>query len=109
VVGVVLGDALLAVTAAAGFIEAPDMTRALAAAAIVALFTSPNAPFPDSLNRSWFDSVRLEPSHALRAKATQVFARALQPNDNEWYALWAEVDSLEEVRAGLVPYISVLA
>jgi hypothetical protein len=109
VVAVVLRDALLAVTASEGYVEGPDMSRAVAAASIVALFAGAGAPVPPSLSRARIDAVGLVPSDALRTEATQVFGRAFDPQDNEWYELWSESELGDEVRAATAPYSAALA
>ena len=103
-----LADALLAVTAADGYIEAPEMTRAIAAAAVVALFAQPGLPTPPCIDRSWLDSAGVSPSEMLRNQAAHVLARAFEPQDNEWNDLWAEAGLVDEVRAGLAPYQAAL-
>lgn len=104
-----LEGALTAVTGADGLVEAPVMNEALAAAAIVAVLTTPALPTPASLDRSWIDAARSEPPVHLRGAAAQVFERALRPQDNEWYDLWAEAGLVEDVRVLVQPYASALA
>jgi hypothetical protein len=103
-----LGDALLAVTAGDGYIEAPEMSRAVAAAAIVAMFAQRSLPTPPSIEQSWLDSVRVSPSDLLRAEAAQVLTRAFEPENNEWHELWVDAELVDEVRATLAPYRSAL-
>jgi hypothetical protein len=104
----VLGDALLAATAGEGYIEAPEMARAVAAAAVVAIFVEATLPTPSSLEQSWLDSVRVSPSNLLKSEAAQVLTRAFQPENNEWHELWADAGLVDEVRATLAPYTSAL-
>ena len=78
-VAAVLGDALLAVTASDGYIDAPEMSRAVAAGAIVALFGGAGLPTPPAVAQSWLDAVRLIPSDQLRTEANQAFTRAFDP------------------------------
>src|SRR3954470_16325508 len=47
-----LGDALLAATAGEEYIDAPEMSRAIAAAAIVAMFGDESLPTPPSLEKA---------------------------------------------------------
>jgi hypothetical protein len=74
-VAAVLGDALLAVTAGDGYIEAPEMSRAVAAAAIVALFGGAGCRHrPHLCNRgstrfAWSLRIRFEPRHAKYSRA----------------------------------------
>jgi hypothetical protein len=104
-----LEEALTAVTNADGYVEALDMNEALAAAAIVAVLMNPELPVPSSLDESWVESARVAPPTHLRDVAAQLFARALQPQDNEWFELWAEADLVAEVRDRMTPYSSALA
>jgi hypothetical protein len=104
-----LEEALTAVTDADGYVEAPEMNSALAAAALVAMLADTALPTPTSLDQSWLESVRVAPPDHLRTLATQVFMRALHPEDNEWYELWPEADLIDEVREHLTPYSSALA
>jgi hypothetical protein len=104
-----LEEALTAVTNVDGYVEALDMNEALAAAAIVALLMDPGLPVPSSLDQSWIESVRVAPPAHLGGVARQLFARALQPHDNEWYELWAEADLVDEVRDRITRYSAALA
>jgi hypothetical protein len=103
-VSVVLGDALKAVINNDDYIEAPEMSRAIAAAAVVALFTGEQMPTTEALPETWLGDIALEPPAALRAAAAAGFRRAFDPENNEWYALWDEVELVEEVRELLQPY-----
>ena len=103
-----LGDALRGVTAGKGYIEAPEMSRALAAAAVVALFAQTTLPTPSALEQSWLDSVRVTPSDLLRSQAGQALARAFQPENNEWHELWTEAGLIDEVQTALAPYAAAL-
>lgn len=104
-----LEEALTAVTDSDGYVEAPDMNETLAAAAIVAVLMDPGLPVPASLDQAWIESARVAPPAHLSGVARQLFARALQPQDNEWYELWAEADLVDEVRDRMTPYSSALA
>jgi hypothetical protein len=104
-----LEEALTSVTNADGYVDAPDMNEALAAAAIVAVLMYPELPVPSSLDQSWIDAARVAPPAHLSGAATHLFARAFQPQDNEWYELWAEADLVDEVRDRMTPYSSALA
>jgi len=104
-----LGDALLAVTTSDGYIEAPEMSPAVAAAAIVAILGGSDAPTPSALDQFWFDPVRLLPSNQLRSEAARVFTRELEATDNEWFELWADAGQVDDVRARLASYSSAFA
>jgi hypothetical protein len=104
-----LEEALTAVTNADGYVEAPAMNQALAAAAIVAVLMNPELPVPPSLDQSWIESARVAPPTHLRGVAAQLFARSFQPQDNEWFELWAEADLVAEVRDRMTAYSSALS
>ncbi len=107
-VAAMLDDALVAVTSTDGYIEAPEMSRAVAAAVIVAIFADSGLPTPTALDPSWIAAVREVPSDPVRTQAARVMTRAFQPQDNEWHELWVEADLLDEVRTSLTPYATVL-
>jgi len=108
VVAAVMGDAMLAATASDGYIEAPEMSRAVAAASVVASLRSPTLPMPSALNESWLTALGLVPSDRLVREAASVFVRAFDTNDNEWYDLWADAELVDEVRDQLGPYASAV-
>lgn len=108
VLAAVLGDALLAVTIADSYVEAPEMSRAVAAAAIVAILRASNLPAPPELGEEWLSTLRGGGSELLRQTAARVLHRAVEPQDNEWYELWAEANLTDEVRTQLDPYLSAL-
>ena len=107
-VAAVIGDALLATTASDGYIEAPEMSRAIAAATVVAILHTAGLPIPPALNQSWLDALGLVPSGLLLSEASRVFGRAFDANDNEWFDLWADAELVDEVRERLAPYASAL-
>jgi hypothetical protein len=72
------------------------------------MFANSALPTPPSVDQSWLESVRAAPPDHLRSEAARVFSRALEPEDNEWYELWAEADLVHEVRQQLLPYSSAL-
>lgn len=109
VAAAVLGDALLAVTAADGYIEGPEMSRAIAAAAVVAIFAKPSLQAPSPLEQSWLSSIGLDPSDSLKAEAARSLTRAFEAEGNEWHELWAEAGLLEEVRAKLSDHVAAVS
>jgi hypothetical protein len=109
VVVVVLGDALLAISANDGYIEAPDMSRGVAAAAIVAVLASATVPKAPELDESWLNALAVVPSKQLLTEAAAVFRRAFEVDDNEWYELWAEAGLVDDVRDRLALYTSAVS
>lgn len=90
-----------------GYLEAPDMSAAIAAACIVAI--SRGAPSADPDLDEWRVESAFEPDQSMVAGALQVLARAADPVDNEWYDLWDEPGRVEEALAALLPYRQALA
>jgi hypothetical protein len=90
-----------------GYVESAEMSRALAAAAVVALSLDPSLPTPSSLPRRWVAA--LPPAGAaLVAAAAATVERAFDPADNEWFDRWDETGRLDEVRRRLAPYRALL-
>lgn len=104
----VLGDALLTITVADDYVEAPEMSRGVAAAATVSVLTKPALPGPSQLAPDWLSAAAPLVSDQLRATARSTLDRAFQPEENEWLELWAEADLVEDVREALAPYRAAL-
>jgi hypothetical protein len=103
-----LRDALAQVDAADGYLEAPEVSEAIAAACLVAARV-PGGPQPeDDAAADLLEAHPFEVDDALRAGAVRVLDRALERADNEWYELWVDADALDEVRAALAPYRDAL-
>jgi hypothetical protein len=109
VIVVVLGDALLAITASDGYIEAPEMSRGIAAAVIVAVLASTTVAKPAEVDDSWLNSLAIVPSKQLLTEAAAVFRRAFEADENEWYERWADAELVDDVRDRLAPYISAVS
>ncbi|WP_433334245.1 DUF4259 domain-containing protein [Spirillospora sp. CA-294931] len=100
-----LAEAMSFVVETDDYIEGPEMDAALAAACFVAARMDPTVPITGS-GRKYLDELEFTVDENLRALAAQVFVRALEPADNEWYSLWS--DSLPQVEAALAPYRAVI-
>jgi hypothetical protein len=88
-------------------VELREMSVAVAAAALVAIWSG--APRPSSRGiTELLASISFGADDDQRAQAARVFARAVDARDNEWYAHWAEAGSINEVRDGLAPYRDAL-
>jgi hypothetical protein len=88
-------------------VEAREMSVAIAAAGLVAIWSG--APEPSS--RGIVEVLATIPFVAdddQRARATRVFDRAFVPQDNDLYALWVEDGSIDAVRDALAPYRQAL-
>ncbi len=88
------------------YVESPDMSTAIAAAAIVAIGCGAdpgqNSYAPDA---SWLAVARPMSTADRRAAAAAVFRRAFEPTDNEWFDLWDEADALDDVRRAMHPFV----
>jgi hypothetical protein len=109
VIVVVLGDALLAITASDGYIEAPEMRRGIAPAVIVAVLASTTVRGLMELDESWLNSLAISPSKQLLTEAAAVFRRASEADGNEWYELWADAELVDDICDRLAPYTSVVS
>lgn len=99
-----LGDALLAVIAAEDYLEAPEMSRGIAAAATVSVLGNPELPSPSQLDPDWISAAGPLVNGQLRDTARHALDRAFEPEANEWLELWTEAGLVREIREGLVPY-----
>jgi hypothetical protein len=102
-----LRDAI-AQTGEPGYLEAPAVSEAVAAACLVAA-RLPGGPQP--LNEAATDLLDAHPfevDESLRADAERALGRAFERADNEWYELWEDADALDEVEAALAPYREAL-
>lgn len=104
----VLQIAITRVLDTEGYLQAPDVSRAVAAAAIVAVLMDPTLPLPaEGGSQLPAGSSRADLQFAREAKA--VVDRALDPRDNEWLELWADAGLAENVRTSLGPYVAALS
>lgn len=102
-----LRDAI-AQTGEPGYLEAPAVCEAVAAACLVA-GRLPGGPRPLSEEAADFlDDHPFAVDESLRADAERAIGRAFQRPDNEWYELWEDADALDEVEAALAPYREAL-
>jgi hypothetical protein len=104
-----LRDAVAQVVDADGYLEAPEVSEAVAAACLVAA-RLPGGPRPeDPAATDLLDDRPFEVDDDLRAAAATALARAFVRDDNEWYELWEDADALDEAAAALAPYREALA
>jgi hypothetical protein len=90
------------------YIEVQVMSAAIAAAALVSAVNG--GPVPESpAVEQWLERAPFAPDEDTVTQARRVFARAFEPENNEWYDLWSEGGSVDEVRAALDPYQRALA
>ncbi|MGI8333712.1 DUF4259 domain-containing protein [Actinomadura scrupuli] len=86
------------------YVECPEMDAAIAAACLVAARIDPSLQL-DANGRHYLDQMPFQPDDELRTLAAGVFTRAFQPENNEWYELWAEsTGHPTENEAALAPF-----
>ncbi|HEY3534751.1 MAG TPA: DUF4259 domain-containing protein [Pedococcus sp.] len=91
-----------------GYIEAPPMAEAVAAAAVVAASDDPESAAGEPYLPPWLDDEPLVVDERLEELATQTLHRALRHDDNEWWELWEEADASDEVTEVLSRYLDTL-
>ncbi|MGR6912856.1 DUF4259 domain-containing protein [[Actinomadura] parvosata] len=96
------------VTTADGVIDSWETEQALAGAVLVAYHLALQRERPFEVHED-LDLVRLEVTEELRRLAEKVVRRALVPEQNEWYQLWTLSEGIDEAKAELERYPSVLA
>ena len=87
--------ALVRVVRASGYIAAPTMSEAVAAAAVVAACDDFEAVIGERNVPRWLDEDPIEVDERLEELATKALHRALKSDDNELWELWAEGDGGE--------------
>lgn len=98
-----LRSAMTGILETAEYLDGHDVDQALAAACLVAARLDPSVPITGSA-RKYLEGMRFTVDDELRWLAVRVFARAIDPSDNEWHYLWTDGGSFGEVEEGLAPY-----
>jgi len=98
---VLLRAALDQVLGDRGYLAAPKVSEAIAAAAVVGVALHPDEECAEPALRDWVRTTHLRVDRDLAAIARRALSRALAPEDNELWTLWDEVAGLTSVRAGL--------
>lgn len=84
------------------YLEGPDVTDAVAAAAFIGAVLNPGAATDEPDRPEWTSEVPPEQVDTeLVELARRALRRALQPHDNELHELWAEAGAAEEWQAAL--------
>jgi hypothetical protein len=91
-----------------GYIEAPSMAEAVAAAAVVAASDDPESAAGEPYLPPWLEEEPLDVDEQLEELATQTLHRALRHDDNEGWELWEEADASDEVTEVLSRYLDTL-
>jgi hypothetical protein len=95
--GRVLG-ALDAVLLASGYVAAPTMCEAVAAAAAVGASLDPGAAANEPHLPGWLATAPLPTGdEEIVEKSRQVLRRAVRSHDNEWWELWVEAGLADDV------------
>lgn len=100
--------ALAIVVRADGYVEAPQMAEALAAAAVVAGSEDPDTVAREPYLPRWLEAEPLEVDERLEELATGALRRALRQDDNEWWELWDEANATDEVTEVVSRYLDAL-
>ena len=82
-----------------GYIEAPQMAEAIAAAVVVAACDDPESVATERYVPRWVEEEPIDVDERLEDLATAALHRALRPDDNEWWELWDEAGLADDVRA----------
>src|SRR5690349_19424255 len=98
--------AAMATALAPGFVDAPEMSEAIAAAGVVAVTCGASSSDPD-LNE-WLLETGFAADPDLIVQAAQLLSRAIDPTDNELYDLWHAAGRLDAVRASHAPFQQAL-
>ena len=100
--------ALTTVIRAKGYVEAPQMAEAVAAAAVVAGSEDPDVVAGEAYLPRWLDDEPLDVDERLKELATEALHRALRHDDNEWWELWDEANATDEVTEVVSRYLDAL-
>lgn len=96
-------DAILAaldrVLLTTDYVEAPEMSEAIAAAAVVGASRQPTAAASEPYRPSWLVGGSVAVPDETAEKARQVLRRAVRSQDNEWWELWDEAGLTDDVTA----------
>lgn len=99
--------ALRRVVGSDGYIDAPVMAEAVAAAAVVAASEDPEAVMGERYLPVWLDSDPLLVDEELEELAALALHRALRPDENEWWELWEEAQATDDVTEVVSRYLDV--
>jgi len=91
-----------------GYIEAPEMAEAIAAAVVVAACDDPESVASERYVPRWVEEEPFEVDEPLEDLATAALHRALRPDDNEWWELWDEARATDDITQRLSRYLETL-
>ena len=101
-------SALDRVVRVSGYIEAPTMSQAVAAAVVVAACDDLESVVGERNVPRWVDEEPIDVDEQLEELATQALRRALRSEDNELWELWAEGDGGERFTTKITHYLDAL-
>jgi hypothetical protein len=101
-------SALDRVVRASGYVEAPTMSQAVAAAVVVAACDDLESVVGERNVPRWVDEEPIDVDEQLEELATQALRRSLQSDDNELWELWVEVDGGERFMTKITHYLDAL-
>ncbi|SDO77919.1 protein of unknown function [Pedococcus dokdonensis] len=90
------------------YVEAPLMAQAIAGAVLVAACDDIESVVGERNVPAWVDDEPLDVDDRLEELATRLLNRAMKPDDNELFDLWAESDGGERFTARLTHYLDAL-
>ena len=91
-----------------GYIEAPQMAEAIAAAVVVAACDDPESVATERYVPRWVEEEPIDVDERLEDLATAALHRALRPDDNEWWELWDEARATDDITQRLSRYLETL-
>lgn len=84
------------------YLEAPDLSEAVAAAAVIGAVLDPAAAADEPYRPDWVAQMSAGAlDNTLVETARRVLRRAMQPGDNELFELWHEAGAAQEWQADL--------
>jgi uncharacterized protein DUF4259 len=90
------------------YVEAPLMSQAIAGAVLVAACDDIESVAGERNVPAWVDDEPLHVDDRLEELATRLLNRAMKPEDNELFDLWAEADGGERFTGRLTHYLDAL-
>ena len=92
-----------------GYLEAPDLAEAIAAAAVVGAVLKPQEAAGEPYLPDWVATVRPgDFDNGLIEQSRKALRRAMQPEDNELYELYDEAGATDEFTADLARVLAWL-
>jgi hypothetical protein len=101
-------SALDRVVRAAGYIEAPTMSQAVAAAVVVAACDDFESVVGERNVPWWVDEEPIDVDEQLEELASRALRRSLKSDDNELWELWADGDGGERFTTRITHYLDAL-